>query len=253
MKPLRYSWTMDSVAPSPLYLKVAAELKSLIDGGQLAPAQRVPSVRELMRQRGISLTTAVASLRNLEQRGLIEARPQSGYYVARREPRREEPRAPRLPRGARLVGLQAMVDRLAEASLDPQIAQLGQAIPDAGFFPQARLQRALAESLRRRPRLLGEYELRTAGLPALREEIVRHYARLGAALDAEEIVVTQGCTEAINLVLRSVLARGDTLAVESPTYYGVLRIIESLGVKVLEVPTRPRDGLDIDAFRSMLA
>src|SRR6187551_60992 len=104
---MQYSWRMDR-NDSPLYLRVAADLAALIDGGQLAPAQRVPSVRELARQRGISLTTAVASLRSLEQRGLIEARPQSGYFVARRSARLAEPTQARLPRAARLVGMQAM-------------------------------------------------------------------------------------------------------------------------------------------------
>jgi DNA-binding transcriptional MocR family regulator len=238
---------------APLYLQVAADLAALIDGGQLAPAQRVPSVRELARQRGVSLTTAVASLRNLEQRGLIQARPQSGYFVAPRGRQLAEPRDARLPRAARLVGMQAMINRLAEASLDPQIARLGQAVPDAALFPQRQLQRALNRGLRQQCRVLTDYDLRIAGSPLLRQEIVRHYARIGLALDDEELIITNGCTEAVNLALRCVLRRGDTLAVESPTYYGFLQIIESMGVKVIEVPSRPREGLNVEVLRGLLA
>src|SRR5688572_11511480 len=102
---MQYSCGMDH---EPLYLQVAADLATMIDGGQLAPAQRLPSVRALARQRGISLSTAVASLRSLERRGLIEARPQSGFFVRSRQPRLAEPTQARLPRAARLVGIQAM-------------------------------------------------------------------------------------------------------------------------------------------------
>lgn len=238
---------------APLYLQVAADLAALIDGGQLAPSARVPSVRELARQRGVSLTTAVASLRSLERRGLIVARPQSGYFVARREPRLAEPVQERLPRVARRVGLQAIIERMAETSLDPNVARLGQAIPHPSLFPARHLQRALMRASRDGGRVLANYELRIAGVPLLREEIVRHYARVGAALEPEELVVTNGCTEAVNLALRTVLKRGDTLAVESPTYFGFLRIIESLGLKVIEIPSRPREGLSLQALKDALA
>ncbi len=234
---------------APTYLRIASDLASLIDGGQLAPTQRLPSVRELARQRGVSPTTAVASLRHLEQRGLIVARPQSGFFVARRAPRLPEPRATPLPRVARHVGLQATIERMAEASLDPQVARLGQAIPDAALFPQRHLQRALQRGLRESRRVLTEYPLRPAGVPLLREEIVRHYARAGAALELDDITITNGCTDAVSLALRTLLQKGDTLAVESPTYYGFLRLIENLGLKVVEIPSRPGEGLDIDALR----
>jgi DNA-binding transcriptional MocR family regulator len=196
----------------------------------------------------------VASLRSLEQRGLIIARPQSGYFVARRPSRLAEPQPARLPRAARHVGVQATMDRMAEASLDPQVAGLGQAIPDPALFPRRQLQRALLRGLNEGGGgVLTHYALRVEGQGALRQEIVRHYARLGAALDAEELVITHGCTEAVNLALRTVLKPGDTLAVESPTYFGFLRIIESLGLKVVEIPSRPRAGIDIEALREALA
>ncbi len=141
---------------------------------------------------------------------------------------------------------------MAEASLDPNVARLGQAIPDPALFPRRHLERALAKSLRGR-RVIDHYELRWTGVPLLRTEIVRHYARHGLALDEDEVIVTNGCTEAVNLTLRTLLQRGDTLAVESPTYFGFLRIFESLGLKVVEIPSRPRLGLDVAALRAALA
>lgn len=236
----------------PLYQRLASDLAGLIAGGQLRPLERVPSVRQLALQRGISVTTAVATLRSLESRGLIEARPKSGYFVARRTPQLAEPGAVAVPRAARLVGAQAMLRRLIEASLDPQVARLGQGIPDASLFPQRSLLRCLASVARRTPDTFAEYALRTEGSWSLRSEIVRHYAHVGARIDVDELLVTNGCSEALHLAVRAVAQPGDTIAVESPTYFGFLQMAENLGVKIVEIPVHPRDGLSIEHLRSLL-
>jgi DNA-binding transcriptional MocR family regulator len=237
---------------SPLYLAVAEDLARLIGAGSLKARDRVPSVRQLARQRRVSITTAVASLRELEQRGLIEARPKSGYFVARQRPAPAAPRPVDLPKTARLVGTQAALKKLAEASLDPGLARLGQALPDPALFPQAALRACLIRAVRRDPKLLGEYPVRMGGSLALRAQIARHYARIGVALADEDIVVTNGCTEALTLALRMTTRPGDVIAVESPTYFGILQSAENLGVKVIEIPSHPRDGMQVEALRELL-
>lgn len=239
--------------PTPLYLLVADELASLIATGQLPARSRVPSVRRLARQRDISVTTAVATLRVLEQRGLIEARPKSGYFVASRRQPPPEPAPVDLPRTPRLAGAQAMLKRLAEASLDPSLVRLGEAIPDPALFPQAALRASLARVARRHPLHLTAYPRRMGGSPALRAQIAAHYAGFGARLDADELIITNGCMEALTLALRAVAAPGDTIAVESPTYFGFLQLAENLGVKVLEVPMHAGEGLSLPALRDLLA
>jgi DNA-binding transcriptional MocR family regulator len=236
----------------PLYSALADDLAGLIAAGQLAPRSRVPSVRRLARQRGVSITTAVASLRLLEQRGLIEARSRSGYFVAPHRAPPPEPGIVSLPRTARLAGAQAMLRRLAEASLNPSAVRLGEAIPDPAMFPQAALRASLARVARRQPLQLATYVRRMSGSPQLRAQIVAHYARVGMRLDADEVIVTNGCMEAMALAMRAVARPGDIIAVESPTYFGFLQLAESLGLKVLEVPVHPRDGLSIDALRDLL-
>jgi DNA-binding transcriptional MocR family regulator len=243
---------MDESA-APLYLAVANDIAGLIAAGQLRPLERVPSVRRLAQQRGVSVTTAVASLRMLEARGLIEARPKSGYFVARHRAPPPEPEAVRLPRTARLVGAQAMLKRLADASLSPTVARLGQAIPDPAMFPEKALRASLVRAARRAPELLSTYPRRMGGSMALREQIAAHYAHIGARINADDIIVTNGCTEALVLAVRAVAQPGDTIAVESPTYFGFLQMAENLGVKVLEIPTHPRDGISIEALRELLA
>lgn len=243
---------MDDAA-TPLYLSVAADLAGLIAGGQLKEQDRVPSVRRLAAQRNISITTAVAALRELEQRGLIEAQPRSGFFIARRRPVPEEPVAVELPKRAQLVGAQTMLKRLSEASLNPVVARLGQALPDPALFPERALRASLVRATRRAPTVLGEYPVSMGGRRALREQIARHYARIGANVPADELIITNGCMEALTLAVRAVARPGDTIAVESPTYFGFLQIAESLGVKVIEIPSQARDGLSLEALRELLA
>ncbi|HXR52622.1 MAG TPA: PLP-dependent aminotransferase family protein [Steroidobacteraceae bacterium] len=238
---------------TPLYLAVAADVAQLIHSGVLKSSERVPSVRRLAQQRQVSISTAVASLRELEQRGLIEARPKSGYFVARQRPALEQPAQVELPRRARLAGTQAMLKRLADAGMNPGIARLGQALPDPALFPQRALRASLQQAARRDPGLLAEYPLRMGGSMALRVQIARHYAHVGLALAAEDLIITNGCLEAITLALRTVTQPGDTVAVESPIFFGVLQIAESLGIRLLEIPSHPGTGLSIEALAAQLA
>ncbi len=241
---------MDDSAP--LYHVVADDLATLIASGALPPRARIPSVRRLALQRRISITTAVASLRLLEQRGLIESRPKSGYFVATRRAPAPVPEAVSLPRTARLVGAEAMLKRLAEASANPVMARLGQAIPDPALYPQAALRSSQMRALRRQPELLAIYPARMRGSESLRRQISAHYAHVGMALPADDLVITNGCMEALTLALRAVARPGDTIAIESPVYFGFLQLAESLGVKLLEVPMHPRDGLSVEALRELL-
>jgi DNA-binding transcriptional MocR family regulator len=242
---------MDDVSP-PLYQSLAADLAGLIAAGQLKAMQRVPSVRQLAAQRGVSITTAVATLRHLEERGLIEARPKSGYFVARRRDPPPEPVTVELPRRARLVGTPAIMKRLADASLSGAVARLGQGVPDPALFPERALRASLLQVTRRDPSLLVDLPVRMGGSLPLREQIAAHYAQLGAALDADELIITNGCMEALSLAVQVAVQPGQTIAVESPTYFGFLQIAENLGVKVVEIPAHPRAGLSVPALRELL-
>jgi DNA-binding transcriptional MocR family regulator len=86
------------------------------------------------------------------------------------------------------------------------------------------------------------------GLPALRRQIARRAIDYGVAVGADEVITTFGTMEALHLCLRAVTQPGDTVAVESPMYYGVLQLIESLGIRALEIPANPGTGIDLDAL-----
>ena len=238
---------METHAPNVLYESVASDISTLINSGTLGPGDRVPSVRRLSQQKRVSISTVLQAYAVLENRGLIEARPQSGYYVRALQRAMEEPATSRPPRAPRLVGVHEMVSRVLEACRQRDVVPLGGAIPGAELVPTAKLHRILSAISRRQPQSMASY-----GMPPGRDELRRQVALRardwGVSVTADEIVITHGCMEALNLCLRAVTRPGDIVALESPTYYGVLQIIESLGLKALEIPTHSRDGISLDAL-----
>jgi DNA-binding transcriptional MocR family regulator len=238
---------METQTPNVLYESVASEISTLINSGTLEPGDRVPSVRRLSQQKRVSISTVLQAYAVLENRGLIEARPQSGYYVRSPQRSMEEPATSRPPRAPRLVGVHEMVSRVLEACRQRDVVPLGGAIPGAELVPAAKLQRILSSIARRQPQCLSSY-----GMPPGRDELRRQVALRardwGVSVTADEIVITHGCMEALNLCLRAVTSPGDIVALESPTYYGLLQIIESLGLKALEIPTHAREGISLDAL-----
>ena len=91
------------------------------------------------------------------------------------------------------------------------------------------------------------------GHPRLVRQIAKRYLDRGLVIDPNEIVVTVGATEAINICLQAVAKPGDVIAVESPTFYAMLHAIERMGMKAVEVPTDPERGIDIDALARITA
>jgi len=233
----------------PLYVELADSLQQLIGQGTLRPGHRVPSVRRMALQRGVSISTVLQAYTVLENRGYLEARPQSGYYVRPRLPSdTPEPRMAKPMAKPSYVGVNALTAEIMAFSADPSYVAFGAACPHSSLFPTKKLARLLGAVARNDPALIGRYALNWAYEPLTRE-IARRYLQAGAALSHDEVVITIGCTEALNLSLRAVTKPGDTVAVETPAYFGILETIQSLNLRVLEIPTDSREGLCLDALR----
>lgn len=230
------------------YRDIAEELARQIATGVHRPGDRLPGVRSHAQQRGVSVATAVAAYQVLVDAGYIEARPRSGFYVRARQPIQAieaEPAAKATP--PRLVTGQAMAMALIKAANDPAIVQLGAAVPDPAFLPTQAIGRALAQVVRTRRAETAGYMM-PPGAPELRRQIARRMSETGGAVSADDIVITTGCQEALSLALRAVTVPGDVVAVESPAFYGLLQVMESLGLEALEIPAHPREGLALDAL-----
>ncbi len=231
-----------------LYDQIAREIEELIAEGTFRPGERIPSVRKLSQQRRVSVATVLQAYRMLENKGVIEARPQSGYFASVRPwSPPPEPETSRPASRATQVNVSELIMRVMQATNDPSLIRLGAALPSPELLPTAQLNRCLAAA-GRRPNLMASTYSIPPGNPALRAQIARRAMEAGCTLSPNEIVTTCGGMEALNLCLRAVTKPGDTVAIESPTYFGILQCIESLGLKALEIPTHPRDGLSLEAL-----
>ncbi|HEX6692177.1 MAG TPA: PLP-dependent aminotransferase family protein [Burkholderiales bacterium] len=237
---------------APLYHQVADHIHELVRAGTLRAGERVPSVRRLSQQRRVSVSTVLQAYQRLEDIGVIEARPQSGYYVKRLPAAVQEPAASKPPQRALTVEVNALTEAVLAYATDPEYVAFGSACPAPELFALERVRRVLSSTARRESGALGRYGL-PPGTERLRRAIARRALEWGCRTDHRDIVTTTGCMEAINLALRVVTKPGDLVALESPTYYGFLQILQSLGLRALEIPTHPRSGISIEALELALA
>jgi len=235
-----------------LYEQVAGKMMRLIEKGTLKPGEKLPSVRKLSLRMGVSVSTVLQSYLRMEDRGMIEARPKSGYYV--RERPRELPPEPKMSAPsctASSVDIGELLLEVHDAIMDPGIVPLGAATPNDELLPTRKLYRLLGAVARRYETVSNRYDS-PQGNPALRRQIARRAIDWGGTVVPDDIVITFGCTEALNLCLRAVTREGDTVAVESPVYFGFLQILESLRLKALEIPTHPREGMSTEGLEAAL-
>ncbi len=232
-----------------LYEDLAARLAAMIQQGTYHPGDRLPSVRQLSRQQEVSISTVLQAYYLLEDRGLIEARPQSGYYVCARPPRSLlEPEISSPEPDPSDVSVQELVLMVLRDTLKPNLLQFGTAIPHPDLLATAKLNRILA-SIAREDRPEHAMYAFPPGCEELRTAVARRAVNAGCSLAPGDIVITSGGDEAMHLCLRATCRPGDTVAIESPIYFGILQILEALGLRALEIPTHPRTGISLEALR----
>ncbi|HEX4049447.1 MAG TPA: PLP-dependent aminotransferase family protein [Steroidobacteraceae bacterium] len=234
------------------YQDIALQLGEAIERLVYRPGERLPSVRRASRAHGVAVGTMLRVYEALESQGLIEARPRSGYFarpcqhVAYAEPGRSQPVSRRAP-----VDISQLVFQLLDETRLHDLVPFGSAFPSPELFPFTALMRSAAAAARRLDPWSSVHDL-PPGNGELRRWIARRYRLSGCSVDPEEIVITNGALEAINLCLQAVTRPGDTVAVESPTFYATLQAIERLRLRAIEIPTHPRTGLDVPALARAL-
>lgn len=228
------------------YERIESRIESLIAGGTLAPGDRVPSVREICRDDCVSPATAVQALANLEAKALIQARPRSGFYV-------QAPSLLPLPKssaslpGPQIPKISEHVARVFHDLDSPEAIPLGAGVPDPALLPNDEIARCISRASRQYAADFGSYANSGTDI-GLRRELALRLSRTGCPVSPDEIIITNGCLDALNLALRAVANPGDTVLVESPTFFGILQMIESLGMKALSIPSTCDAGLDLEAF-----
>src|SRR6185436_8977201 len=217
----------------PLYLKVAHQIEGQIRKGALRVGDRVPSIRGLKRQQGVSVSTVLQAYFWLENQGWIEPRPQSGFYVrapfAQLAPELDFQTPPSAPTE---VGIGEILNEVVASIGDQTKAPLGAASACPSLYPNQKLNRIIHKITREDPTHSGRYDF-AMGLPVLRRQIARRSIGYGCSFSPNELLITCGGMESLNLGLRAVGRPGDVIAMESPTYFAMLQIIESLGMKAI--------------------
>ena len=233
----------------PAYQKLAGVLEGMITAKSLRPGDRVPSVRQFSRQQRVSVPTALQAFATLESRGLIEARPKSGFYVRMRQSNLvpEPAGCTNLPRVTQFASTDPIESLLADQA-NTELVPLGAALPCASLLPGIKLGRTMAAITRRLGAASIAYDM-TPGSEVLRRELARRSLEWGCALKAEDFIVTLGATEAVSLALRVTCEPGDTVLVESPTYFGFARMLRELRLKALPIAVDSATGINLDAVQ----
>ena len=238
--------------PKTLYERLARDLEALIREGTLPAGARAPSIRQLCRERAASPASIVRAYELLEARGLIESRARSGFFVARSLPRVAAPvRAAGRPNRPAHVDVSELVFEILQSTRSRDTLPLGSAFPSPELFPLRQLGRHLAAVSRRFDPWSTVEDLPPGNL-SLRTQLAQRYRLMGAEVSADEIVITAGALEALNLALQVVTDPDDVVAIESPSFYGCLQAIESSGRRAVEIPTSPQYGVDLPALERTL-
>lgn len=229
-----------------LYARITARIENQIKDKLLQAGDKLPSVRALSKEQGISISTAFKAYTELENMGLIEARTKSGYYVKFQAAR--SAKAPETKPPLNIIETASVTDMIAmvyQSMAEEGVLRLSLAAPPLSLLPLARLSKSMMEAIRKSPAANVNYE-NVQGNLSLRKQIAKNAFNWGGQITEQDVVTTQGCMEALVFCLRAVTKPGDTVAIESPTYFGIFNIMLSLDLKVLEIPVDAEKGIDID-------
>lgn len=239
---------------TPIYQRIAEKVEQLISAGTFRPGDRLPSVRELSRDWRVSVTTAVGAYGLLEDRGLVEPRPRSGYYVRPRSisPGQVPRTHPEVASAPVEVSTAEITERVMDAVASPGVVPFGAAVPSDEAFPAAKLASMFTAAIRESGAAAFRYSM-PPGLPELRLQLAKRLLQSGIAVSPDEIITTSGAMDAIALALQSCCRAGDVVVVESPTYFGVLNLVRELELKVMEVPVLAGRGVCADSLEKAFA
>lgn len=232
---------------STLYQKVADDIALDINQGVYLAGEKVPSVRNLAKVKTVSISTITQAYALLEDQGYLTAKPQSGYYV--KDGANDPIETPPLSKGSEPTEFKKsdIIAMMLHAVHKDTSVNFGAAIAHETLMPHHALQTHIHKVSRFQSKQVFNY-LFSPGLEPLRRQIATRMRNVGVKCHPNDVVITQGCSEALSLCLKSVTQPGDIIAVESPCYYGFLQLAGLLGLQVIEIPTDAQDGISIDAL-----
>ena len=231
-----------------LYQRIAQQLAEDIRRGVYLPGERVPSVRKLSQQLQVSHATVLQAYANLEDQGMIRARPQSGFYVHRTPALTAATPDIALVERPALVTRSSIINQVLSESRRDGLIPLGAAVPHVDYLPVRALHQQLGKVTRFQSPRAFSYMF-SPGYEPLRRQVAIRMRDAGVVVGSDEVVITHGCVDALQMSLRVLTRPGDLIAAESPSYYGLLQLADLLGLKVIEIPCDPDAGLSLEALQ----
>lgn len=234
------------------YQEISKILEQQIRKETLKSGDKLPSIRMISREHGVSISTAQAAFYELEAKSMIAAKPQSGYYVIYNAPNKLAlpQKSQPLPIAGKAV-VEGIYENLLSNDHKADFTIFSRGVPSAAHLPIAKLHKGMIQALKDLPAAGSNYEP-LKGNELLIKQIARWSFNWKGNLNEDEIITAGGCIGAISLCLRALTKAGDTVAVESPCFYGVLNLAKSMHLNVVELPTHPETGLDLQVLEQTL-
>jgi DNA-binding transcriptional MocR family regulator len=234
-----------------LYETVAKNVETAIREGVFRVGEKLPSIRQICRKHKVNASTAIRAYVQLEEQDLIHSRERSGYFVKPKSLIKSVlPNINKLDLKVYDVDVVQILKKLNQAKTDKHIVSFTSSIPEGHLIPQKKIARIIRQIAVQDLEKSLMYDT-MSGLKELQEEIAKHYANAQMPFAVDDIMITNGCLEAINLCLRAVVKNGDTIAVSLPCYFGILRALQAFGLKVVEIP-RNNQGFDVEKLEKLV-
>lgn len=236
-----------------LYEDIAKTIEESIENGTLQVGDKLESVRMLSNKMDVSMSTVYNAYYELEAKGLIESRPRSGYYV-KFVPKDElkQPEFKNQNVDVQKVTNREMIDEFIQTPVTDDFIDLSNAVPASGLLPMKKIKRSIRAAYRNDPYNGIRYE-NHRGNPDLRRQISKLAINWNQTFHEDEIIITGGCMEALSVSLRAITNPNDTVVIESPTYYALFQLLESMNLNVIEIPGRPGSGIEPEGLETVLA
>src|SRR4030095_825600 len=227
-----------------LYIKIANSLEQQIQNDTLKVGDKLPSIRMICRQHGVSMSTAQFAYYQLEAKSLIEPRPQSGYYVSNSFRKKLAMPGASKPESRPVVKtVSDIIENSFDTAAEKNFTVFSRGVPAVQLLPVAKLNKSMLQAVRSPPGGGTSYEP-LQGNEKLRTQIAKWSFNWKGNLSEKDILTSAGCLSAIAYCLMAITKRGDTIAVETPCFYGILQLAQSLGLKIMALPTSPQTGVD---------
>jgi len=246
----QYSYIWQMAKKELLYLQIANNVEHQIQSDVLKVGDKLPSLRTVSLERGVSLSTAQQAYFELERRGLIESRPQSGYYVSYAHKHFKNIPQTSQPIVAKTEGDTEEIIFTVSQNISKAKIELSLGVPSIELLPVAKMNKAIVNATRTLQDSGVNYD--KYGNQNLKKQIALRSLMWGGKLKEEDILTTSGSIDAISFCMLSLVQRGDTIVVESPVYFGILHLAKHLGLNVLELPTNPITGIEIASLKKAL-